>query len=137
MRATIHQLLVAAPALTAVIPAGRWYQVGAVIDIPIKPFAILKWIAPVAGDAKGTFAYQLQVAIHDDRGSYKRIDGLLGGPHRSGGVFEHLSGIEGLTGPDGYVVQADYLGTSGDDVDVDYRTNTKYSSWQVIGRTTS
>ncbi len=134
MRATIHQLLVGTSGLIAVIPVNRWYQVGAVIDVPKTPFAIVKWIAPVAGDARGTFAHQLQVAIHDDRGSYLRIDQLLGGPYRSGGVYEVLSGIAGLTGPDGYVAQADYLGTSGDDVDVDYRTNTKYCSWQIAGR---
>lgn len=134
MRATIHQLLVGTPGLVAVIPTERWYQVGAVVDVPPLPFAIVRWISPVRGDARGTLAHQLQVAIHDRRGSYKRIDDLLGGPYRSGGIYEVLAGITGLTGPDGYIAQADYLGTSGDDVDVDYRTNTKYCSWQIAGR---
>lgn len=134
MRATIHQLLVGTPALVAVIPAERWFQVGAVKDVPPIPFAIVRWIAPVAGDARGTFAYQLQVAIYDRRGSYKQIEDLLGGPYRAGGVYAALSGIAGLTGPDGYVAQADYLGTSGDDVDVDYKANTKHSMWQIAGR---
>jgi hypothetical protein len=137
MRATIHQLLIAETSLTAVIPQERWYQMGNVLDIPRKPFAILRWIAPVRGDARGTFSHQFQVAIHDERGSYDRIEELLGGPYRLGGVYPVLSGIMGITGIDGYIAQADYLGDSGDDVDVDYKSNTKYSSWQIAGRTTS
>ena len=137
MRATIHSLLVADVALTAVIPSERWYQAGAVIDVPPKPFAVLRWLSPVPGDAKGTRAHQLQVQVYDERGSYKRIDDLLGGPYRSGGVYPILAGILGVTGDDGYVAQADYLGDSGDDVDVDFKANTKFSSWQVIGRITS
>jgi hypothetical protein len=137
VRATVRGLLVADGSLTAVIPTERWFQAGAVLDVPVKPFAILRWISPVAGDARGSFAHQLQVQIHDDRGSYKRIDELLGGPYRTGGVYSILAGIAGLAGVDGYVAQADYLGDSGDDVDVDFKSNTKFSSWQIAGRITS
>jgi hypothetical protein len=135
MRKAVRELLVAQAALTAVIPAERWLQLGAVIDVPLKPFAILRWISPVSGDARGTWAHQFQVAIHDHRGSYSRIDALLGGPHQAGpSVYTVMSGIMGYTGTDGYVMQADFLGNSGDDVDIDYKTNTKYSSWQIAGR---
>ena len=137
MRETIRSLIVADALLTAVIPTERWYQAGAVLDVPSKPFAILRWIAPVTGDARGTFAHQLQVAIYDQRGSYKRIDALLGGRYRTGGVYPLLAGIAGLTGADGYVAQADYLGDSGDQEDIDYKANMKYSSWQIIGKVTN
>lgn len=137
MRETIRNLLVADAGLTAVIPTERWIQAGAVLDVPIKPFVILRWIAPVAGDARGTFAQQLQVAVYDERGSYKRIDQLLGGKYRIGGIYPLLVGIAGLTGTDGYVAQADYLGDSGDQEDIDYKANLKFSSWQIIGRVTS
>lgn len=136
MRATLHGLLVADASLTAVIPTERWFQAGSVIDVPPLPFAILRWISPVAGDARGTWSHQFQVAIFDKRGSYNRIDQLLGGPYRSGGVYAVLDGIAGATGSDGYIAQADYLGDSGDDVNIDYKANTKFSSWQIAGRST-
>lgn len=136
MRATIYQLLTGTPSLTALVPKERWFQLGSVIDVPRKPFAILQWISPVAGDARGSFAHQLQVRIYDDRGTYTDIDRILGGPHRSGGVYPILASVTNLVGPDGRVGQCDYLGTSGDDVDIDYKANMKYSSWQIMGRTT-
>lgn len=137
MRATIHQLLSSDAGLTTLVPAVRWFQHGAVIDVPAKPFVVLQWLSPVGGDARGTFAHQLQVRAYGERGSYVPLDRILGGPHRSGGVYPLLAGLMNLDGPDGRVTQCDYLGTSGDDVDVDYRANMKYSSWQIIGRTTS
>lgn len=137
MRATVRDLLIADAALTALIPSERWYQAGAVLDVPLKPFAVLRWLSPVAGGAAGTFAHQFQVHIHDERGSYKRIDEILGGPYRAGGVYPILAGIAGTGGTDGYVAQADYLGDSGDQEDEGFRSNTKFSSWQVIGRITS
>lgn len=134
MRATIHQLLVGTGALTAVIPTERWYQFGAVEDNPKLPFAILKWLSPVRSNS-GSDMHQLQVVIYDKHGSYKRIDDLLGDRYKSGvTVYSTLAGIAGLTGTDGYVAQADYLGHSGDDVDVDYKANKKFSSWQIAGR---
>lgn len=134
MRATIRDLIIAEPTLTAVIPPLRWFEAGAVIDVPAKPFAVLRWISPVAGDAKGSFAHQFQVQIFDNRGSYKRIEEILGGPYRTGGVHEILAGIADVTGSDGRVTQADFLGYSGDDVDINTKSNTKYSMWQIIGR---
>lgn len=137
MKATIHQLITGSAPLTALIPTERWYTAGSVVDVPIKPFAILRWITPVAGAAKQTYAHQLRVEVYDNRGSYQEIGRILGGPHRSGGVFPLLAGISDLVGPDGRVTMADYLGESGDDVNVDYKANMRYSSWQIIGRTTS
>lgn len=137
MRKTIHQLLTGDAGLTALIPTERWFQHGSVPDSPRKPFAVVQWLSPVSGDARGSFAHQLQVRIYGERGSYLPIDRILGGPHRSGGVYPLLAGVMNLDGPDGRVTQCDYLGTSGDDNDVDYKANVKWSSWQIIGRTTA
>ncbi len=134
MRATLRGLLVADVGLTALIPPERWFQQGAVVDVPPMPFAIIRWISPVRGDARGTFAHQLQIEVHDDRGNYARIDRILGGPYKTGGVYPILAGIADVSGVDGRIIQADYLGDSGDDQDGDYRSNMKQSRWQVIGR---
>lgn len=134
MRATIHQLLTGTGALTAVIPPERWFQQGAVEDVPRKPFAILRWLSPVRSNS-GADLHQLQVAVYDQRGSYKQIDDLLGAPYKSGiTVYSVLSEVMDYLGPDGRISQADYLGHSGDDVDIDYKANMKFSSWQIAGR---
>lgn len=133
----MHQALVGDASLTALVPTERWFQLGAVIDVPRKPFVVLQWLSPVSGDARGSFAHQLQVRVYGDRGSYALIDTILGGPHRSGGIYSVLAGMENLEGPDGRVTCCDYLGTGGDDSDVDYKANLRYSSWQIVGRTTS
>lgn len=134
MRATIRDLIVANGPLTVLVPTERWFQAGSVVDVPPLPFAVLRWISPVSGDARGTFANQLRVDVHGKRGSYKPVDDILGGPHRVGGVYPILAGIMGHTGADGYIAQADYLGESGDDVDINFKSNFRYSSWQIIGR---
>lgn len=132
MRATIRNVLIASPALTAVVPAARWYAPGAVVDSPVKPFVVLRWLAPTRSDA-GRDMNQLRVDVHDNRGSYNRIEDLLGNPNQGGGVYEVLSGLLDHTGVDGRISECTYLGHSGDQEDVDYKTNFKFSSWQVIG----
>jgi len=133
MRATIRNLLIATPALSAVIPAERWYQAGAVVDTPVKPFAVLRWLAPTASVARGRFLRQLRVDIHDKRGSYVQIDKLLGNPDTGGGVYGVLAPLVQHTGVDGRISETTYLGHSGDQEDETYLTNFKFSSWQVIG----
>jgi hypothetical protein len=135
MRATVRDLLIGTPALTAFIPPERWFQAGAVLDTPRFPFAILRWISPVRS-ASGRDMKQLQVAVYDRRSTYQTIDKILGGPDRLlvPSVYSVLAGAAGVTGSDGYIAQADYLGNSGDQEDVDYKANLMFSSWQIAGR---
>ncbi len=133
MRATIRNVLIAAPSLTALVPAGRWYAPGAVVDVPVKPFVVLRWLAPVPSAAAGRFLYQLRVDVHDERGSYKLIEQVLGSPDKGTGVYGVLSGLHDHVGVDARITQADYLGHSGDQEDPVYVTNFKFSSWQLIG----
>lgn len=133
MRATVRSLLVGTPALTTIVPAGRWYQAGNVIDNPPKPFVVLRWLAPVPGQFRLHMLRQLRIDVHDERGSYRNIDMLIGSPDKGDGIFGVLSSIANLVGVDGRVMQADWLGHSGDQEDPDYSTNLKFTSWQLIG----
>lgn len=110
----------------------RWYSPGAVIDQPLKPFVVLRWLAPVTG-ASGRPLNQLRVDVHDQTGSYERIDALLGNPYSGGGIYDVLAGLWDYDGPDARITQCDYLGHSGDQEDEVYGTNFKFTSWQVIG----
>lgn len=133
MRQTIYQLLTGTPALVAHVPAGRWYQAGNVVDTPVKPFVVLRWLAPVPSDARGRFLKQLRIEHHAQRGSYALADAFLGSPDLNNGVYAVMAGIANLVGLDGRITQADYLGHSGDQEDATYNTNMKFSSWRVIG----
>jgi hypothetical protein len=133
MRATVRNLLIGTPALTTLVPAERWYAPGAVVDNPPKPFVVLRWIAPVRSAAAGRFLRQLRVDVHDTRGSYKRIEQILGNPDTGLGIYGVFAPVVQLTGTDGRVTEMNYLGHSGDQEDDTYLTNYKFSSWQVIG----
>jgi hypothetical protein len=136
VRKTLYHLLTSTPALTGIVPAERWYQAGAVKDTPRKPFVVIRWIAPVPSTGSGRWLNQLRLDVHDERGDYSRIDALLGNPYSGGGIYDLLTGLADYVGADGRITQCDYLNHSGDQEDEDYKTNYKFSSWQVIGVTT-
>ncbi len=125
MRQTLHQYLTAQTALTAIVPVGWWKQAGAVLDRPQKPFAVVRWLAPVG--LATSFGHQLRIDVHDNRGSYARIDEF----RRT--IVPILSAVQDLVGVDGRVTQCDFLGHGGDQEDLDYNTNYGFTSWQVIG----
>lgn len=133
MRATVRNLLVNTPALTALVPAERWWTPGAVVDKPTTPFVVLRWLAPVAGAARGRFLRQLRVDVHDKRGSYTRIEQILGSPTKGGGIYDVFAPISQHVGVDGRITEMNYVGSSGDQEDDVYVTNFMFSSWQVIG----
>jgi hypothetical protein len=127
MRKTLYTHLTSQAALTAIVPAIRWFGAGAVVDTPTKPFVVVRWIAPVRGDARGTFAHQLRLDCHEPRGSYAKSDALLLA------VTPIMKAVQQLEGSDGRICQCDYLGHSGDQEDPTYGTSYRFSSWQVIG----
>ncbi len=133
MRATLYALLTSATSLTTKVPASRWYQAGNVVDSPVKPFVIIRWLAPVPSDARGLFLKQVRIEHHNQRGSYAPADAFLGSPDRNDGLYGVMAGISQLVGSDGRITQADYLGHSGDQEDSTYLTNMKFSSWRLIG----
>jgi hypothetical protein len=133
MRKTLYAALTGAAPLTALVPPERWFQAGAVTDVPPTMFVVLRWLSPVPSSARGRFLNQLRIDVHDRRGSYSNIDAFLGSPDVGNGVYGVMNGILQLDGIDGRITQCDYLGHSGDQEDETYGTNYKFSSWQVIG----
>lgn len=125
MRATMHQYLTSLPVLTDIVPPVRWYQAGNVVDTPVRPFVVVRWISPVA--LATSFGHQLRLDVHDNRGSYANIDSF----RRA--ALTAMQDVEDLVGPDGRITQCDYLGHGGDQEDPDYGTNYSFTSWQVIG----
>jgi hypothetical protein len=126
VRKALKEVLAANAPLVAALPANRWFAAGAVTDTPTRPFIVLRWLSPVSLDG-GRYGEQLQVQVHDERGSYVRIEAVLKL------VDPVLRGVAQYVGSDGRITQCDYTGHSGDQEDLDLGTNMKFSSWQVIG----
>lgn len=125
MRRAVVEVLQASAPLLAALPAERWYAAGAVPDTPLTPFIVVRWLAPVPLATQ--YGEQLRLDVHDERGSYVRIDGIL---KLCRNVLDPL---EQYAGTDGRITQCDYTGHSGDQEDVEKRTNLKWVSYQVVG----
>jgi hypothetical protein len=125
MRKAIVELLQASAPLVAQVPAARWYAAGAVEDTPQTPFIVVRWLSPVP--LVPSWGEQLRLDVHDNRGSYTRIDAVLKL------IKAVLEPAEQYVGSDGRITQCDYTGHSGDQEDPDKGTNMKFCSWQVIG----
>lgn len=125
MRAAMYELLTGHEPLTDIVPVERWFQAGAVVDVPIKPFVVMRWLSPTP--LTGRLGHQFQVRVHDERGDYSRID-------------EFLRLVDALCratvqfqGSDGRITQIDVLPHSGDQEDPVYASNMRFSALQVIG----
>jgi hypothetical protein len=132
MKKTVQGLLTGSPALVAIVPAARWFRAGNVVDVPVRPFVVLRWLSPVRLGS-GRDARQLRIDVHDERGSYTKIQALIGSRDLGTGVYGVLAPLTDYVGSDGRITQCDFLGTGGDLEDDVYKTNYSYSSWQLIG----
>jgi hypothetical protein len=127
LRKTTWEYLTTDAPLLAVIPAERWFSLGGVKDRPATPYAVLAWFGSVESVGLNLINL-LQVQIHDDPGSYARIEDI----HVL--VQDRLKAAQQYVGLTGYrLVQADYTGVSADLIDPDRRTGFQYTSWSVVG----
>lgn len=122
---TVYEWLTSDPAVAAELPAERWYGRGAVVDTPETPWGLLVHLSTIRLGG-GRDVYPMQVAVHDEPGSYVRIDMI------QDLVVVRLKALAQFTGAGGVrVVQADYLGRGGEETDPDRRTIYKMTNWQL------
>jgi hypothetical protein len=76
MRALLYQWLTTNAQLTAIIPADRWIQQGAMDDPPARPFAVVGFTDRPRTDV-GSAQPRVAIWVHDDRGSYSTIDTVI------------------------------------------------------------
>lgn len=123
---TVYERITTAPTLTAYIPAARWFERSAVTDRPVVPYAVLAWTGTVPNN--GRYIETLDVYVHDDRGSYQRINDIL---QEVRVILESTIQYIGLTG--WRLAQADFTFRSGAMEDQSNNTNMKYCSWMIVG----
>jgi hypothetical protein len=127
MRELIHTWLTTQTYLTTIIPAERWIQQGAVDDPPPRPFAVVGFADRPRSDM-GSAQPRLAVWVHDDRGSYAKIDSILQY------VEETLPGAVPLEDSDSRIVDIRWDGSSADLTDDGYNTNTRNAQFIITGR---
>ena len=129
MRKLIFELITAQGFLTDKIPADRWLQSSAVDTEPARPFAVIGMDENVRGATRKPGVRRLRIHIHDDPGSYVRIDKII---EDLIDVLDNAKEIQG--DDDSYLAQADWNETSPDLFDDGHRTITKNASFTLVGR---
>lgn len=127
MRALMYSVITGAPSLTNLIPAERWIGGGAVDEPPARPFAVIRITdspLSISKAAKPT----VQIWVHDNRGSYTKIDRILEALHAV------LIAVEDLEDATSRIACIEWTGDSPDLVDTDYNTNVRYATFSLTGR---
>lgn len=126
VRKLVYAALTATPT-PGNIPAVRWISAGALDAPPPRPFAVLRLRDGPASDVR-SLQPTLEVWIHDERGSYTRIDDILEQ------VKQKLSAATPMENATHRIVDVRWIGDSPDLVDEGYNTNTKWTSFTLTGR---
>jgi hypothetical protein len=127
MRALLYQAITASTDLTAIIPAERWIQAGAIDAPTARPFAVIRIVDGPPSISKATQP-RVEIWVHDDRGSYLRIDEVLD-------LLEDILPIvPPLENDSDRIVAVDWSGRSPDLVDEGFNTNTRHTDFIVTGR---
>lgn len=125
MAVTVREWLAGDPAIGAQIDAERLFGVSAVVDTPPTPFAVFRYLSTIRLGG-GKDVYPLTVSVHDEPGSYERIRLI------NGLIVPRMKALVQFTGSTGVrVVQADYLGTGGEETDPEKSTILMSTNWQL------
>lgn len=127
MYKAMYEILSTHAPLLALVSADHMYEAGSTEDRPIRPYLVIGWLPQLLKPGR-KYTSPCEVRVHDERGSYARLRDV------NDVVRTLLKGVEQYHGSDGWLVQCDYAGDSGELTDPDSGTNLMYTSWEVVGR---
>lgn len=125
MRTIVYGLVKADVTLQAETP--RWYESGSVEDAPALPFGILHY-GPRVGLHPGAQDRTLRISVYDDKGSYDRIDRIIG--HLERVLLPQIDVTQG----DSRLTSVTWIQSSGDLDSPEYRANMRYVEFRIAGR---
>lgn len=131
MRKTIMQIIGTAPEVIAEIPLSNWHQSSSIKETPAKPFGVyrLSGTGPSTTRRSPVKEVRLELWIHDEPGSYLRIDRLLGKLESTFNAVMHASAAEGES-----ISQTAFDSRSPDLDDQGFGTICKSSVFTLIGK---
>jgi hypothetical protein len=128
MRTVLFNAVTSDPALLALVPADGWLARGSVDTRPdTVPFVVMA-VGETPRRMGATELVDITYWVHDERGSYVRIDGILSALEK---FFENLGYQEGT---DYEVSAVEWQGRSPDLDDDGFKTATRNVSFRVVGR---
>lgn len=126
MRKVVYNLLTTNADLNALLENPIWYTGSALDQAPAAPFGVFRFAGHPA-TFKRSGKHNLEIWVHDHRGSYTRIDDAL---EIIKDIFESVPAVF-----DGqYIAEADWTNDSPDLTNEDYNTNTRMASFDLVGR---
>lgn len=131
MRKTIMQIIGTVPEVVAEIPLDNWHQASSIKENPAKPFGVYRLSGTGSGVVRNHASKEvrLELWIHDEPGSYLRIDRLLGKLESAFAAVVHASAAEGES-----ISQTAYDSRSPDLDDSGFGTICKSSIITLIGK---
>lgn len=136
MRKIIHDLLTANTTLTNMIPADRWIQGSAMLNVPERPFAVIRFGGFLRGitrkDGSGIRTARLEVWGHWDRGSFLGVDDLLREVRRTLLTAKDIKRVR-EDGSAVFFMEASWENDSPDMFDQDTLTNCRATIFEVVG----
>lgn len=128
MRGTFLSALKSDAALGDIIHPDNWHSRGSLTDRPDEmPFGVVAFSVESPGLAS-IRRIAVDVYVHDERGSYLLVDSALDNVERVCQEMVHVKTARAE------ILQVEYSGRSGDLEDDGFRTMTRYSSFQIIGK---
>jgi hypothetical protein len=128
IRELVRSRIINTGALTAIIPADRWYGSHGMVDTPgPRPFAEIRFGGIFKG-VGGVTRRRLEIWIHDEEGTYATIDTVIGLLKTSFDGATHISDANSE------IIQADWVSDSTDLYDDGYRTITKVTGFDLVGK---
>jgi hypothetical protein len=131
MRKTIMKLIELTPAVTSEIPLTRWHQLSDITETPQKPFGVYRLSGTGPGVTRNSKSREtrLELWIHDEPGSYLRIDRLLSALESTLDGVVHASAAQGES-----ISQAAFDSRSPDLDDSGFGSICKATIYTLIGK---
>lgn len=127
----MYELLTGYAPLTALVPVDHIHETGSLEDHPELPFLVLAWQPSVQKASLRRFNRIFEVHAHDERGSHALLRQVMRA------VADCLGGAAQYQGTDGWITQCDFIADGGELLDPETSTNLQFSTWEVVGRTTT
>lgn len=131
MKSILFSKLTSDSVLLSCIPAVRWFSVNNVPSSPKKPFAVIKWTGTNDGIPQSNNGVNsVQIWVHSEEGSYETVDLII---NRIKAVVAEIIDLKATVGS-GIIACTRWNNDSGELLDLDRRTNVRYTQWQIVGR---
>lgn len=130
MRDLFRSMIINEPSLTALIPAERWKGSGSVTEenVPERMFAVIRYGIENIGmaDLKRCL---VTIWVHDQQGTYEDINKVLSALY---GRLDHVAGQQDGSGNE--ITSCEWQSNSGDLYDTGFRTITRNTTFEIIGK---